>query len=182
MNYEHQARKCHASTVAALASTFGFGAMTNHVIDAKNSKCFLIVSNPAESHTMEFRWVMLAKDNGAKIIVLDPRYTRTASKADIYAKYRSGGEAAIFLGLIRYLLYEKSEYVDEDFLESRTNAPYDSAGNKLPDWKTNANSMFSKLKTLVNKYTIAEVYRISGLSEAKFTFSDNHSRESKRSN
>ena len=109
MNYEHQARKCHASTVAALASTFGFGAMTNHVIDAKNSKCFLIVSNPAESHTMEFRWVMRAKDNGAKIIVLDPRYNRTASKADIYGKYRSGGEAAIFLGLIRYLLYEKSE-------------------------------------------------------------------------
>ncbi len=167
MNVEHQARKCHASTVAALASTFGFGAMTNHVIDGKNSKCFLIVSNPAESHTMEFRWVSRAKENGAKVIVLDPRYHRTAAKADIYAKYRSGAEAAIFLGLIRYLLYEKSEYIDEDFLEERTNAPYDSAGNMLTDWKTNPDSMFSKLKGLVAKYTPEEVYRISGLPAAK---------------
>lgn len=167
MNVEHQARKCHASTVAALASTFGFGAMTNHVIDGKNSKCFLIVSNPAESHTMEFRWVMKAKENGAKIIVLDPRYHRTAAKADIYAKYRSGAEAAIFLGLIRYLLYEKSEYIDENFLETRTNAPYDSAGNMLADWKTNPDSMFSKLKALVETYTPEEVYRISGLPASK---------------
>ncbi len=167
MNIEHQARKCHASTVAALANTFGFGAMTNHVIDAKNSNCFLIVSNPAESHTMEFKWVMQAVDKGAKVINLDPRYHRTSAKADIYGKYRSGAEAAIFLGLIRLLLHEKTQYTDWDFLENRTNAPYDLEGNKLDDWKTNNNSIFGKLKAQVAKYTPAEVERISGLSQAK---------------
>ncbi len=167
LNIEHQARKCHASTVVGLANTFGFGAMTNNVIDAKNSKCFLIVSNPAESHTMEFRWVTRAIEKGAKVIVLDPRYNRTASKADLYVPYRSGSEAAIFLGLIHYAIFEKPQYIDWGFVESRTNAPYDKDGNKLVDWKTNPDSMFSKLKALVQKYTLDEVERISGIRREK---------------
>jgi anaerobic selenocysteine-containing dehydrogenase len=166
-NVEHQARKCHASTVAALANTFGFGAMTNHVVDAKNSKCFLIMSNPVESHTMEFKWVLDAKDNGAKIINLDPRYTRTSAKADIYAKYRSGAEASIFLGLIHLLIYEMPQYIDRTFVETRTNAPYDMEGNILTDWMTNPESMFSKLKELVADYDPEEVERISGLTAEK---------------
>ncbi|UCC58261.1 MAG: molybdopterin-dependent oxidoreductase, partial [Candidatus Bathyarchaeum sp.] len=120
-NVEHQARKCHASTVAALANTFGFGAMTNHIVDAKNSKVFLIVSNPAESHSMEFKWVTEAKENGAIIINLDPRFHRTSAKADIYGKYRSGAEATLFLGIIRYVLYEKPERIDRTFMTTRTN-------------------------------------------------------------
>jgi formate dehydrogenase major subunit len=168
-NVEHQARKCHASTVAALANTFGFGAMTNHIIDAKNSKVFLVVSNPAESHVLEFKWVSEALENGAKLIVLDPRYTRTASKADIYSRYRSGAEAAMFLGFIRYVLYEKPDRVDWDFLETRTNAPYMTDGSgPLTDWKENPDSIFGKLKAIVDNYTPEEVERISGIPEAKF--------------
>jgi len=175
-NIEHQARKCHASTVVALANTFGFGAMTNHVIDAKNSKCFLIMSNPAESHTMEFRWVTEAiEKNNAIIINLDPRYNRTSAKADIYANYRSGSEAAIFLGLIRYLLYEKPERMDRTFVENRTNAPYDLNGTLVGI--NDPNSFFNMLKALVDKYTPEEVYRISGIPVEKFnqiadTFTD----------
>jgi anaerobic selenocysteine-containing dehydrogenase len=166
-NVEHQARKCHASTVAALGSTFGFGAMTNHIIDAKNSKCFLIMSNPTESHTMEFKWVTEAIENGATIIVLDPRFTRTAAKAHIYARYRSGSEAAIFLGLIRYVLYEKPDRIDETFLATRTNVPYQTDGTgPLADWQTNPDSVFGKLKALVDPYTPEEVERVSGLSQA----------------
>src|SRR4030067_1042299 len=168
-NVEHQARKCHASTVVGLANTFGFGAMTNHVVDAKNSKCFLIMSNPAESHTLEFKWVTEAKENGAKIIVLDPRFNRSAAKADIYARYRSGAEAAIFLGLIRYVLYEKPERVDWDFVEKRTNAPYKTDGTgPLSDWKEDSDLIFGKLKGIVNPYMPAEVERISGIPQAKF--------------
>lgn len=168
-NVEHQARKCHASTVAALANTFGFGAMTNHIVDAKNSKVFLIVSNPAESHSMEFKWVILAKERGATIINLDPRFHRTSAKADIYAKYRSGAEAAIFLGLIRYVLYEKPERADWDFLETRTNAPYTTDGEgPLADWKTNPNSIINKLKALVDRYSPTEVERIAGIPASKF--------------
>lgn len=168
-NVEHQARKCHASTVAALANTFGFGAMTNHIIDAKNSKCFLIVSNPAESHTMEFRWVTEAKvNNNATIIVLDPRFNRTGAKADIYARCRSGSDAAIFLGIIRYLLYERPDRVNYEFIESRTNAPYTIEGEgPLPDWKTNPNSIFSKLKAQVKGFTPEEVERISAIPAEK---------------
>jgi formate dehydrogenase major subunit len=166
-NVEHQARKCHASTVAALGSTFGFGAMTNHIIDAKNSKCFLIMSNPVESHTMEFKWVTDAIDAGATVIVMDPRFTRTAAKAHIYSRYRSGSEAAIFLGLIRYVLNVAPERVDTDFLEARTNAPYSTDGTFLADWQTNPDSIFSKLKALVDTYTPQEVERISGVAAAK---------------
>lgn len=179
-NVEHQARKCHASTVAALGATFGFGAMTNHVIDAKNSKCFLIVSNLAESHTLEFRWVTEAiEKNGAKVIVLDPRYNRTASKADIYARYRSGAEAAVFLGLIRHILFERPERIDWEFLEKRTNAPFKIDGTgPLANWKTNPESVFGQLKEIVAKYTPEEVERISSIPQTKLvevadTFSAN---------
>jgi formate dehydrogenase major subunit len=169
-NVEHQARKCHASTVAALANTFGFGAMTNHIVDAKNSKCFLIVSNPAESHTMEFKWVTQAKENGATIIVLDPRFNRTGAKADIYSRYRSGAEAAIFMGLIRYALYaadeDREDYVDYAFLESRTNAPFTIEGEEVGI--TDPNSIFRKLKALVENYDSDEVQRISGIPATEF--------------
>ncbi|MCP8319639.1 MAG: molybdopterin-dependent oxidoreductase, partial [archaeon] len=179
-NIEHQARKCHASTVVALANTFGFGAMTNHIVDAKNSKCFLIMSNPAESHSMEFRWVTRAKENNnAKIIVLDPRYHRSAAKADIYVRYRSGAEAAIFLGLIRYLLYEKPERIDRTFVENRTNAPYDLNGNLVG--LDDPNSILNRLKALVDKYDPEVVYKITGIPVDKFllvadTFTDPNNR------
>ncbi len=175
-NIEHQARKCHASTVVGLANTFGFGAMTNHIVDAKNSKCFLIMSNPAESHSMEFRWVTKAvEDNNAIVIHLDPRYNRTSAKAHIHGRYRSGAEAAIFLGMIRYLLYEKPERMDRSYVESRTNAPYDLNGNLVG--LDDPSSIFNKLKALVVNYTPDEVVRVSGISKDKFllavdTFTD----------
>jgi formate dehydrogenase major subunit len=164
LNIDHQARKCHASTVTGLANTFGFGAMTNHIVDAKNSKVFLIMSNPAESHSMEFRWVRKAIDeNGAKVIVLDPRYNKTTSQADIYAKYRSGSEAAFWLGMIKYIIDNKRW--DDKFVNERTNAPYDLNGNKVgidhPD------SIFSKLKEIVKNYTTEEVVRITGIPQDK---------------
>jgi len=121
---EHQARLCHSSTVAALAESFGRGAMTNHWIDIKNSDCIMIIgSNAAENHPMSFRWVTRAKEKGARLIVIDPRFTRTASKADIYAKMRSGTDIAFIGGIINYCLtnelYQKEyvvEYTDASFL------------------------------------------------------------------
>lgn len=181
-NIEHQARKCHASTVVGLANTFGFGAMTNHIVDAKNSKCFLIMSNPAESHSMEFKWVSKAiEDNNAIVIHLDPRYNRTSARAHIHARYRSGSEAAIYLGIIRYLLYEKTERVERSYLETRTNAPYDLNGNVVG--LDHTDSIFNKLKALVINYSPEEVSRVSGLSVDKFlyvadTFTDPKNRPS----
>jgi formate dehydrogenase major subunit len=72
--------------------------MTNHWIDIKNSDCILIMgSNAAENHPVSFKYVTEAMEKGATLISVDPRFTRTSSKADIYAPLRSGTDIA-FLG------------------------------------------------------------------------------------
>ncbi len=70
-----------------LAESFGRGAMTNHYVDLKNSDCFLIMAAiAAENHPISMRWVMKAKENGATVISVDPRFTRTSAVADVYAR------------------------------------------------------------------------------------------------
>ena len=65
--------------------------MTNHWIDIRNADCIIIIgSNAAENHPISFKWVTKAMERGAKLIHVDPRFTRTSSKADIYAPIRSG--------------------------------------------------------------------------------------------
>ena len=118
---EHQARICHSSTVPALAETYGRGAMTNHWNDIANSDCVLIMgSNAAENHPISFKWVMRAKDRGATIVHVDPRFTRTASKSDIYAPMRSGIDIAFLGGLIKYILDNKLYF--EEYVREYTNA------------------------------------------------------------
>jgi formate dehydrogenase major subunit len=79
--------------------------MTNHWIDIKNSDCILIMgSNAAENHPISFKYVTEAQQNGAKLISVDPRFTRTSSKADIYAPMRSGTDIAILGGMIKYII------------------------------------------------------------------------------
>jgi formate dehydrogenase-N alpha subunit len=91
--------------------------MTNHWIDLRNSDCiFIIGSNAAENHPVSFKWVMEAKKRGAKLISVDPRFTRTSAKADIYAPLRSGTDIAFIGGIINYCLRNKlynREYVAE---------------------------------------------------------------------
>ncbi len=120
---EHQARICHSSTVPALAESFGRGAMTNHYIDLANSDCILIMgSNAAENHPISFRWVMKAKENGASVIHVDPRFTRTSTKADIYAPLRSGTDIAFLGGMIKFIL-DTNKYF-QDYVVHYTNASY----------------------------------------------------------
>ncbi len=79
--------------------------MTNHWNDISNSDCiFAIGSNPAENHPAAFSWITLAQERGAKLISVDPRFTRTSSKADIYAPIRSGTDIAFINGIIRYVI------------------------------------------------------------------------------
>ncbi len=97
--------------------------MTNHWNDIKNSDVILIMgSNAAENHPISFKWVMKAKENGATLIHVDPRFTRTSARADIYAPIRSGADIAFLGGLVKYILDNKlyhTEYVVE-----HTNAPF----------------------------------------------------------
>ena len=97
--------------------------MTNHWIDLKNANVILIMgANPAENHPISFRWIMKAKDAGAKVICVDPRFTRSASKADLYAPLRSGTDIAFLGGMINYILQNKL-YFDE-YVKNYTNASY----------------------------------------------------------
>jgi formate dehydrogenase major subunit len=97
--------------------------MTNHWIDIGNSDCVLIMgSNAAENHPISFKWVTKAMQQGATLISVDPRFTRTSSKADIYAPLRSGTDIAFLGGMIKYIL-EKDLYFKE-YVVDYTNASY----------------------------------------------------------
>jgi formate dehydrogenase major subunit len=97
--------------------------MTNHWNDLANSDCILAMgANPASNHPISFKWVMKAKDNGAILINVDPRFTQTSSKADIYASLRSGTDIAVLGGMIKYIL-ENDKYF-KDYVVNYTNATY----------------------------------------------------------
>jgi formate dehydrogenase-N alpha subunit len=80
--------------------------MTNHWVDLKNSDCILIIgSNAAENHPLSFKWVTKAiEENGATLISVDPRFTRSSAKSDIYARIRSGTDIAFVGGMINWVL------------------------------------------------------------------------------
>jgi len=79
--------------------------MTNHWNDIANSDCILAIGcNAAENHPASFGYITKAQQKGAKLISVDPRFTRTSSKADIYAPLRSGTDIAFIGGMIKYIL------------------------------------------------------------------------------
>ncbi len=120
---DHCARLCHSSTVAALAASFGRGAMTNHFNDIANSDCILIIgSNAAEMHPISFKWVTKAMEKGAKLISADPRFTRTSSRADIYAPFRPGTDVALISGMVNYAL--QNDLVQREYVVAHTNASF----------------------------------------------------------
>ena len=95
--------------------------MTNHWLDLQNAKVFLIAgSNAAENHVMAMKWVMKAKEKGAKVIHVDPRFTRTSSVADVYARIRPGADTAYLGAIINYILQNK--LYDEQYVKLNTNA------------------------------------------------------------
>jgi formate dehydrogenase major subunit len=98
--------------------------MTNHWVDWKNSDVFLVIgANPAENHPCGWKWAHVARDlRGAKIIHVDPRFTRTSAVADIWAPIRAGTDTAFFGGLINYVL--TNELYHEDYVRLHTNASF----------------------------------------------------------
>ncbi len=97
--------------------------MTNHWIDIRNADVILVMgSNAAENHPVSFRYVLEAQGRGAKLISVDPRFTRTSSKADLYAPLRSGTDIAFLGGMIRYIL--ENNLHNEEYLRLHTNATF----------------------------------------------------------
>lgn len=97
--------------------------MTNHYIDFRNSDVILNMGgNVAENHPVSFKWVQAARDKGATFLHVDPRFTRTSAKADIFTRLRSGTDIAFLGGLIRYIL--DNNLYDEFYVKNYTNATF----------------------------------------------------------
>lgn len=97
--------------------------MTNHWSDLKNADVFMIPgANPAENHPISWKWVEEARDKrGSKVVCVDPRFTRTAAKADVYAPIRPGTNIAFAGGLINYAI--QNNYIQWEYVMNYTNAP-----------------------------------------------------------
>ncbi|QUM82111.1 formate dehydrogenase subunit alpha [Moritella sp. 5] len=146
-NVDHQARICHSTTVAGVANTWGYGAMTNSLNDMHNCKSILFIgSNPAEAHPVAMQHILIAKEkNNCKIVVADPRRTRTAAKADHYVSLRPGSDVAFVWGVLYHVF--KNGWEDKEFIHQRVYGMDD-------------------VRAEVAKWTPAEVERVSGVSEA----------------
>jgi len=146
-NMDHQARICHSTTVAGVANTWGYGAMTNSYNDEQNSKAILFFgSNAAEAHPVSMLHTLHAKEKGAKVMVVDPRFTRTAAKADKYYRIRSGTDVAFLHGLLHHIF--KNGWEDKEYIRQRVYG-------------------MDKVREEAAKWTPEEVERVTGMKEAE---------------
>jgi formate dehydrogenase major subunit len=144
-NIDHQARICHSTTVAGVANTWGYGAMTNSYNDIHNSKSILIIGgNPAEAHPVSMQHVFRAKENGAPLIVIDPRLTRTAVHADQYVRLRPGTDVPLIWGMLWHVF--KNGWEDKDFIRQRVYG-------------------MDEIRKEVAKWTPEEVEKVTGVPE-----------------
>ncbi len=124
--------------------------MTNHYIDLKNSDCILIMgSNAAENHPIAFKWILRAKDRGAKIIHVDPRYTRTSARCDYHVPLRSGTDIAFLGGMIKYII--DNDLIQHEYVKYYTNASQIISANY--DFQDGLFSGFDAEKRNYNKKT-----------------------------
>jgi formate dehydrogenase major subunit len=108
--------------VPSLGTSFGRGGATDYQQDLVNSDCIVIMgSNMAECHPVGFQWVMEAKLRGAKVIHVDPRFTRTSAMASLHVPLRAGSDIAFLGGIVNYIL-EHGRWFDE-YVKHYTNAP-----------------------------------------------------------
>lgn len=143
-NVDHCARICHGPTVAGLATTFGSGAMTNGFDSIKEADyIFCIGSNNMEAHPLFGRKLIQAQKNGAKLVVLDPRYTPTAKIADEYVQFKTGTDVALMNAMIKVII--DNDLQDDEFIKNRTKG-------------------FDELKETVQKYDLETVSEITHIS------------------
>jgi formate dehydrogenase major subunit len=147
-NSDHQARICHSTTVAGVANTWGYGAMTNSYTDIRNTKTlFFLGGNPAEAHPVSLQHLLEGKElNRANFIVADPRLTRTAAHATEYVRLRPGTDIPVLWGLLWHIF--KNGWEDKEFIEQRVYGMDD-------------------VRKEVEKWTPEEVERVSGVPGAQ---------------
>ena len=143
-NVDHQARICHSTTVAGVANTWGYGAMTNSYNDIRNSKTLVFLGgNPAEAHPVSLQHLLAGKElNKSNFIVIDPRMTRTAAHATEYVRMRSGTDIPVIWGMLHHIF--KNGWEDKEFIKQRVYGMDD-------------------VRKEVEKWTPEEVERVSGV-------------------
>ena len=170
--------------------------MTNHWIDIKNADVVLIIgSNAAEHHPVSFKWIMRAKDNGAALIHVDPKFSRTSARCDYHVPLRSGTDIAFLGGMVNYILESNSYF--HDYVVNYTNASfivgkgydfkdglfsgYDAKARKYDQSKgfekgpdgaplrdatlKHERCVFNLMKKHYSRYTLRNVSDITGVSE-----------------
>ena len=145
-NMDHQARICHSTTVAGVANTWGYGAMTNSYNDIHNSQAILIIGgNPAEAHPVSLQHIFRATErNHAPLIVIDPRFTRTAAHADQFIRLRPGTDVPVVWGMLWHIF--ENGWEDKQFIKQRVYG-------------------MDEVRAEVAKWTPDEVERVSGVPE-----------------
>jgi formate dehydrogenase major subunit len=143
-NGDHQARICHSTTVAGVANTWGYGAMTNSYNDMHNSRAMILIgSNPAEAHPVAVQHILKAKEqNNAPLIVCDPRFTRTAAHANEFVRFRPGTDVALVWGILWHIF--ENGWEDKEFIRRRV-------------WG------MEQIKDEVKKWTPDETERVTGV-------------------
>ncbi|HWM48460.1 MAG TPA: formate dehydrogenase subunit alpha [Xanthobacteraceae bacterium] len=147
-NSDHQARICHSTTVAGVANTWGYGAMTNSYNDIRNAKTMIFIgSNAAEAHPVAVQHILEGKEtNRANMIVMDPRMTRTAAHATEYVRFRSGTDIPLVWGMLWHVF--KNGWEDKEFIRQRVYGMDD-------------------IRKEVEKWTPEEVERVTGVPGAQ---------------
>ena len=106
-----------------MGASFGRGGATTFLQDLQNSDCIVIQgSNMAECHPVGFQWVMEAKARGAKVIHIDPRFTRTSAVSDTHVPLRAGSDIAFLGGIVNYILANEKYF--HDYVLAYTNASF----------------------------------------------------------
>ena len=143
-NVDHCARLCHASTVTGLASTLGSGAMTNSNQEILDSEVIFVTgSNTTETHPVLGAFMKQAQNNGAKIIVAEPRLIPLAERADIFLPIKPGTNVALFNGLMNVIISENLQ--DDEYIREKT-------------------ENYDALKEIIKDYTPEKVGEICGVN------------------
>ncbi|WP_406856685.1 MULTISPECIES: formate dehydrogenase subunit alpha [unclassified Alsobacter] len=145
---DHQARICHSTTVAGVANTWGYGAQTNSYNDIRNAKTMVFIgSNAAEAHPVAMQHLLASKEiNRGNMIVMDPRFTRTAAHATHYVRFRSGTDIPLVWGLLWHVF--QNGWEDKEFIRTRVYG-------------------MDEVRKEVARWTPDEVERVTGVPEAQ---------------
>ena len=144
-NVDNCARLCHSSTVAGLKMALGAGAMTNSIEDIKYSDAMLIIgSNMTETHPVIAQIVKKhQKEDGAKMIVCDPRKTDIAKVADIFIQHNPGSDVELLNAMMKVII--DKNLIDKQFIDEHTTG-------------------FAKLKKELRDFSLEEASEITGVN------------------